>query len=90
MYGLKPVPFKDCTLLFLELWSTGFAVSSVRQQGTEITVKGVCGQLRKSDRWVHDLTYSNMGILFYACPEQLPQPAVRSIWACFGGSEWSP
>jgi hypothetical protein len=36
MYGLKPVPFKDDTLLFLELWSTGFAVISVHQRGMEI------------------------------------------------------
>jgi hypothetical protein len=37
MYGLKPVPFKDGTLLLLELWSTGFAVISVHQRGMEIT-----------------------------------------------------
>jgi hypothetical protein len=49
MYGLKPVPFKDCALLFLELWSTEFAVISVHQRGMEITVNGVCGQFRKSD-----------------------------------------
>ena len=36
MYGLKPVPFKDGTLLFMELWSTGFAVISVHQRGMEI------------------------------------------------------
>ena len=36
MYGLKPVPFKDGTLLFLELWSIGFAVISVHQRGMEI------------------------------------------------------
>jgi hypothetical protein len=48
MYGLKPVPFKDCALLFLELWSTEFAVISVHQRGMEITVNGVCGQFRKS------------------------------------------
>jgi hypothetical protein len=41
MYGLKPVPFKDGTLLFLGLWSTDFAVISVHQRGTEITVNGV-------------------------------------------------
>ena len=49
MYGLKPVPFKDGALLFLELWSTEFAVISVHQRGMEITVNGVCGQFRKSD-----------------------------------------
>ena len=49
MYGLKPVPFKDCALLFLELWSTEFAVISVHQRGMEITVNGVCGQFRKSE-----------------------------------------
>ena len=49
MYGLKPVPFKDCALLFLELLSTEFAVISVHQRGMEITVNGVCGQFRKSD-----------------------------------------
>jgi hypothetical protein len=49
MYGLKPVPFKDGALLFLELWSTEFAVISVQQRGMEITVNGVCGQFRKSD-----------------------------------------
>src|ERR1700733_3500033 len=52
MYGLKPVPFKDGTLLFLELLSTGFAVISLQQRGMEIGVNGVCGQFRKSDRWV--------------------------------------
>ena len=36
MYGLKPVPFKCSTLLFLELWSTGFAVNSVHPRGMEI------------------------------------------------------
>ena len=36
MYGLKPVPFKCGTLLFLELWSTGFAVISVHPRGMEI------------------------------------------------------
>jgi hypothetical protein len=41
MYGLKPVPFKDCALLFLELWSTEFAVISVHQQGMEIRFNGV-------------------------------------------------
>ena len=41
MYGLKPVPFKEGTLLFLELWSTGSAVISVHQRGMEIRV----------DRW---------------------------------------
>jgi hypothetical protein len=46
MYGLKPVPFKDCALLFLELWSTEFAIISVHQRGMEITVNGVCGQFR--------------------------------------------
>ncbi len=40
MYGLKPVPFKDGTLLFLELWSTGFAVISVHWRGMEITSFG--------------------------------------------------
>ena len=40
MYGLKPVPFKDGALLFLELWSTEFAVISVHQRGMEITVNG--------------------------------------------------
>jgi hypothetical protein len=35
MYGLKPVPFEDGTLLFLELWSTGLAVISVYQRGME-------------------------------------------------------
>jgi hypothetical protein len=55
MYGLKPVPFKDCALLFLELWSTGFAVISVHQRGMEITVNRVCGQFRKSD--AQDLRY---------------------------------
>jgi hypothetical protein len=49
MYGLKPVPFKDCALLFLELLSTEFAVISVHQRGMEITVNGVCDQFRKSD-----------------------------------------
>ncbi len=49
MYGLKPVPLKDGALLFLELWSTEFAVISVHQRGMEITVNRVCGQFRKSD-----------------------------------------
>jgi hypothetical protein len=51
MYGLKPVPFKEGTLLFLELLSTEFAVISVHHRGMEITGNGVCGQFRKSDRW---------------------------------------
>jgi hypothetical protein len=55
MYGLKPVPFKDCALLFLELLSTEFAVISVHQRGMEITVNGVCDQFRKSD--AQDLRY---------------------------------
>jgi hypothetical protein len=46
MYGLKPVPFKDGTLLFLGLSSSEFAVISVHQRGMEITVNGVCGQFR--------------------------------------------
>jgi hypothetical protein len=57
MYGLKPVPFKDGTLLFLELLSTEFAVISVHQRGMEITVNGVCGELRKSDRWASPIFF---------------------------------
>jgi len=55
MFGLKPVPFKDCALLFLELWSTEFAVISVHQRGMEITVNGVCGQLRLASSLVGPL-----------------------------------
>jgi hypothetical protein len=44
MYGLRPVPFKDGTLLFLELSSSEFGVISVHQRGMEITVNGVCGE----------------------------------------------
>ena len=33
--GFQPVPFRDGTLLFLELWSTGFAVISAQQRGME-------------------------------------------------------
>jgi hypothetical protein len=47
MYGLKPVPFKDGILLFLELLPAEFAVISVHQRGMEIAVNGVCGQFRK-------------------------------------------
>jgi hypothetical protein len=57
MYGLRPVPFKDGTLLFLELLSTGFAVISVQQRGMEIGVNGVCGQFRKSDRWASPIFF---------------------------------
>jgi hypothetical protein len=37
---LKPVPFKDGTLLFLELLSTEFAVISVHQRGMELRSMG--------------------------------------------------
>ncbi len=50
-HALKPVPFKDGALLFLELLSNKFAVISFHRRGMEITVNGVCGLFRKSNRW---------------------------------------
>jgi hypothetical protein len=70
MYGLKPVPFKDGTLLFLELGSTEFAVISVHQQGMEITVNGVenRGGSRRSSRPVFSARRSAVQPFSPDCP----------------------